>query len=206
MTDRNEQPISEASIAFDLSRPTDRDKLVFDRRFQLRYTMMIVGLCALLMLGLGSVIYYFLREASDVVAVRALDPTDTQAVALQRELLRTDRMTLVALVASSVLLVVIIAAGGLLVTRKIAEPLFKIAFHMNEIAIGRLSPIRPLRPGDHLREFFATFLKMHEALGKRARAEAATLTTVIDELDRAGLAAPAEQLRKLKREKETFVA
>lgn len=204
MSDRNQKPISEASIAFEVSRPVDRDKLIFDPRFRLRYTMMIVGLCALLMLALGSVIVHFLREASEVVAVRAMDPTDTQAVALQRELLRTDRIALIALFASGCLLVVIIAAGGLFVTRKVAEPLFKIAFHMSEIALGRLSPIRPLRAGDHLREFFATFQRMHEALGKRAREESAVLAQVIDELERSGQSKAAEPLRRLKRDKDVF--
>lgn len=197
---------SEASIAFDLSPQKEIDKLVIDRSFQLRYTLMIVGISVALTVGLGALIWYFLREASEIVAVRAMDPNDTHALLLQKELLRTDHLTLAALVGFGVLLIVIITAGGLYVTRKLAAPLFKVAFHMNEIAVGRLSPIRPLKKGDHLQEFFATFQRMHEALAKRTRAEIVTLDQVVEALDLAGRSEAAEKARKLKREKETFLS
>jgi methyl-accepting chemotaxis protein len=198
-------PRTEASVFLDSVPEREVGRLLVDRRFQLRYTGMIAAICAALTAGLGSLIYYFLREASQVVAIRALDPADPDAAALRGELLRTDRWVLTTLVVFGVVLIIAIVTAGLRITRKVARPLVKISFHLNEIANGRLSPIGAPRPGDHLQDFIATFRRMYDSLEKRTRADAELLEEAGRELEGAGRAEAAASMRARAVEKRRFL-
>ena len=179
--------------------------LLIDRSYQLRFTLAIAGVAASLTACLGALVYHALREASQVVALRMLDPTDLEATALQQQLLRNDRLLLAGLFGFGVVLVVLIAGYGVLMTHKVAGPLFKISRHMNLIRDGRLARLDDLRKGDELTEFFATFRGMHEALGRGAVDEAALLEQLAAELEWGGQRPAADRLRELARRKRAFV-
>lgn len=179
--------------------------LLLDSRFQLRFTLMMVGISAVLTAGLGALTYHFTREASRVVAVRALDPTDPLAAELAKSMQRNDQLLLLALIAFGVVLALVMTGYGLRLTHTVAGPLYKISNHLREIRDGHLPKLDPLRRGDQLQAFFVTYKEMHEALMARTREELRLLDELIAESERAGQGGIAERLRALKQKKEGFL-
>lgn len=178
--------------------------LLLDTRFQLRFTLMMVGISAVLTAGLGALTYHFVREASRVALV-ALDPNDPLGAELASSMQRNDQLLLVALVAFGMVLALVMTGYGLRLTHTVAGPLFKISSLFREIRDGRLPKLRPLRKGDQLQAFFATYTEMHEALAARTQEEIRTLDELIAESERAGQQALTEQLRALKKKKQAFL-
>lgn len=179
---------------------------LLDRELQLRYTLVMVAISGALTTGLGWMVYHFIREASEVVSLRALDPTDTEAVHMQQQFAHNDRLLLAGLVGFGLLMCILLAGYGIVLTHKVAGPLFKISTYMNRIRDGKLGRITPLRAGDQLTDFFDTFARMHESLSQRTREEIATLELAVTEVEQAGLREAAERLRALKRQKEESIA
>jgi hypothetical protein len=200
---------AQAAAAPSLPPTVRRRKLrnfLLNREYQLRFTLVIVGISTALTTGLGWLVYHFLRVASRVVYIRSLDPTDTEAIELQKQLAHNDTILLIALVGFGLVLVLVLAGYGIVVTHKVAGPLFKLTLYMNKIRDGRLSKIYDLRKGDQLVEFFDTFKHMHEALVKRTAEEAERLGRAADEAEQAGAKGVAETLRALKKQKEDSLA
>ena len=67
-------------------------------RYQLRYTMTIVGISLCLTGGLGYVVMSKAHEASRVVQVRAMDPTDELAQQLAAQFARNDKIMMLVLI------------------------------------------------------------------------------------------------------------
>ncbi|HEX2572177.1 MAG TPA: hypothetical protein VH877_21715 [Polyangia bacterium] len=178
--------------------------LLLDTRFQLRFTLMMVGISAVLTAGLGALTYHFVREASRVALI-ALDPNDPLGAELAKSMQRNDQLLLVALVAFGVVLALVMTGYGLRLTHTVAGPLYKISNLFREIRDGRLPKLRPLRKGDQLQAFFATYREMHEALAERTQEEIRALDELIAESERAGQRGMTEQLRALKQKKEGFL-
>ena len=180
--------------------------LLIDRSYQLRFMLVLTVLSASLTLALSAMVYHFLREASKVVAIRAMDPADTDAQMLQQQLARDDRIVMYVLVGFGVLLVIVVAALALVASHKVAGPLFKVAFYMNRIRENRLGRLTDLRRGDQLLQFFGTFRAMHTALGERAREELDMIQKTLDEVEKAGLDDAAARLRTLAARKREFLS
>src|SRR5881394_1296483 len=69
-----------------------------------------------------------------------------------------------------------IGAVGILITHKVAGPLFKISSFFARIRDNRIGPLPAgLRKGDELQEFYASFLDMHQALRQRTEEETRVL-------------------------------
>ena len=136
---------------------------------QLRFTLIIVAISATLTGGLGWVVMSKAHEASRVVQVRAMDPTDEMAQQLVQQFAHNDKVMLAVLVAFGVLLCVVLSAYGIVLTHKIAGPLFKVTMYLDRMRDGKLGQVYNLRKGDELVEFFEHFKAAHDSL--RARTE-----------------------------------
>jgi len=153
---------------------------LLDSKLQLRYTLVMVLISSLLVGGLGYIWYSQMRETSKSVEVKALVNMPEEAIQqLQDEMASQDQMRLLVLVGFGVLFALVVAGGGIMLTHKVAGPLFKISRYMTEIKEGRLGPIYDLRRGDQLHDFFETFKQMHSALRSGVEAEVGTLNEVI---------------------------
>jgi hypothetical protein len=64
-------------------------------------------------------------------------------------------------------LVVILSAYLVIMTHKVAGPLFKVSMYFERMAEGRIGNVMPLRRGDMLQDFFGDFKEMHESLRVR---------------------------------------
>jgi hypothetical protein len=138
-------------------------------RYQLKYTLTIVGISLVLTGGLGYVVISKAHEASRVVQVRAMDPTDELAQQLVAQFARNDKIMMIVLISFGVLLCLVLTAYGIVITHKVAGPLYKVTMHLDKMKDGKLSQVWPLRKGDELVEFFEHFKAAHDAL--RARTE-----------------------------------
>ncbi len=81
------------------------------------------------------------------------------------------------------LLVVVIGIAGILVTHKVAGPIFKMKRQIKDVGEGHLRVPSPLRKGDELVEFFETFRHMVINLRERQQGEIDKLESAMKHLD-----------------------
>jgi len=192
--------------------PVDKDEgvrkrklrnYILDLRYQLRFTLVIVGISAVLTAALGWLVYHFLSESSRVVTTGAAAVLgDADYETFKQTMTQHDHYLLYTLIGFGVVLCIVLAAYGIVLTHKVAGPLFKITLYMNKIRDGRLGKIYELRRGDQLVEFFETFKQMHEALSTRTVEELKVLERAAAEAEKHGATGAVEALRALMRQKE----
>ena len=168
----------------DALRPKHHRKLsnyMLDKNLQLRYVLLVTLLSAGIAGALGYMIYDQRRTASESIE-RDLQVL-TQSNAGDQEfqdhvsngLQSDDQLLVYKMVAVGLGLVIILSAYLVIMTHKVAGPLFKISMYFDRMAAGRLGAVTPLRRGDMLQDFFSDFKDMHEALRARARADLAAM-------------------------------
>ncbi len=113
------------------------------------------------------------------------DQLETQAAALKhqsQDLTRQQRNMFTALVALLSLLVVGIGFAGIIVTHRVAGPIYKMKRQINDVADGKLTIPGKLRKGDELVEFFDAFIHMVMNLRERQENEIALLDKTIEHM------------------------
>lgn len=179
---------------------------LLDAGLQLRYTGAIVFVAACLTAGLGYMIYQATLDTSRIISMTGLvDPVSAEA--LQGEFASKDKMVLWGIIGFGVILVASVSGVGILITHRIAGPLYNIAAIFSRVRDNRLGPsLRGLRKGDELQGFYTQFRDMHEAIRRRTDDEVRVLGEAIAALE--ATATGGEQskaiaaLKDLRREKE----
>jgi len=110
-----------------------------------------------------------------VVQVRAMDPTDEMAQQLVAQFAHNDKVMLAVLVAFGLLLSVVLSAYGIVLTHKVAGPLYKVTLYLDKMRDGKLGQVYNLRKGDELVEFFEHFKAAHDAIRSRTQEDIALL-------------------------------
>ncbi len=176
---------------------------ILDWRYQMRYTATTVAISALLTGVLGYLIMNKAHEASRVVAVRAMDPTDMLAQQLVAQFADNDRAMVYMLVAFGLTFCILVAAFSIVLTHKVAGPLYKVTVYFDRIRDGKLGTVFNLRKGDQLVEFFEHFKEAHDTLRKQTVEDIALLDRVLVSGGAiGGDAALATELRAAKAKKE----
>jgi len=102
------------------------------------------------------------------------------AIAKQHDAIARQRTLLLGTLASAlVLLVIIIGLAGIVITHKVAGPIFKMKRLLREVGDGKLVVPGRLRKGDELVEFFDVFATMVEKLRVRQEKEIEYLESAI---------------------------
>lgn len=193
------------------SRPVYKRKVrnyLLDAGLQLRYTATIVVVAIFLTAGLGFKMYQATRDVSKVILWTSLvDPSS--ASELQSQFENSDKVVLWGIVGFGVVLVLSIGAVGILITHKVAGPLYKIALFFGRVRDNRLGPAPAnLRKGDELQEFYLAFKDMHQSLRARAEDDVRIIGNVVSVLETApdsrspALARALDDLRDLRKRKE----
>jgi hypothetical protein len=160
---------------------------MLDKSLQLRYVLLVTILSAVIAGALGYMIYDQRRTASESIErdLQALTQADASHQEFQEQVasgLESDDQALVyKMVAVGFALVIILSAYLVIMTHKVAGPLFKVSMYFDHMAEGKLGTVTPLRRGDMLQDFFGDFKAMHESL--RARAQ-----TDVEAMERAAVA------------------
>jgi nitrogen fixation/metabolism regulation signal transduction histidine kinase len=104
------------------------------------------------------------------------------------------------LIGALLLFVVFVGLAGIVVTHKVAGPVFKMKRQILEVADGHLQLPGRLRRGDELVEFFAAFDRMVRRLRDRQESEIALLEDAIATLEKKAASEDLELLRQLRDE------
>ena len=133
------------------------------------------------------------QEAQLVAQANSLKHESSSLKAFQSRMMLT-------LVGVMLLLVVGIFVAGIMVTHKVAGPIFKMKRMIKDVGEGRLRIPGKLRKGDELVHFFDAFDVMVRSLRARQENEIAMLESAIAQLEGKADAAALKPLLELKRE------
>jgi nitrogen fixation/metabolism regulation signal transduction histidine kinase len=126
-----------------------------------------------------------------------------EAEALERQasaLGRQQRVTLWTLLAVLSTLVVAIGCAGIVVTHKVAGPIFKMKRQLRDVGEGHLKIPGKLRKGDELVDFFDTFEQMVRRLRQNQEVEIGKLDAALARLESSVDPATLEPLKQLRAE------
>jgi len=128
---------------------------------------------------------------------------EAQSASLKQQsadIARQQKTTLYSLTAVLLLLVVGIGIAGILVTHKVAGPIYKMKRQIREVGEGKLKIPVKLRKGDELVDFFEAFNDMVVNWRKRQEDEIALLDAAMAQLEGKAAATDLEGLKKLRAE------
>jgi hypothetical protein len=159
-----------------------RRTYVIDRGFQLKYTLLLVGAGAFVSLLFGGMMY-----VTHVNAARELVVPDS----VHQELARIESTLLVLMATVSVLMAAALGLFGILITHRVAGPVYVMSHYITVLARGRYPIMRQLRKSDELREFFQQFQDALDLLRAREAEEARNLEEAFTALQPAATSAEA---------------
>jgi hypothetical protein len=160
---------------------------LLDKRLQLRYVILVTVLSVAISGTLGYLIYNQMHQASEEVAasLAALDDPEFQKQ-VSADMARRDRNLIYKMAGAGIGLIVILSLYLVLMTHKVAGPLYKASMYFDKMAAGKLGQVWPLRRGDMLTDFYDGFKQMHEAVRARLQGDAATMQKLVDACRAAG--------------------
>jgi hypothetical protein len=173
-----------------------RRTYIVDRKFQLKYTVILSVLGALISLMFGGMMALALRDTQ--LQLQSQGNLSPELVA--------QTGTLIWLMAGiSLLMAVALAILGVLLTHRVAGPIYVMSQYVTLLAQGRYPVMRPLRRSDELKDFFERFQNAIEALRLRDEEESAVIGQVIAHVEKLDLEAGArkslEALRAINKRK-----
>jgi hypothetical protein len=193
------------------ARPAYKRKVknyLLDVGLQLRYTATIVLVALVLTVILGAKMYIATRDTSKVILWTGL-VDKAMASELEGQFANSDKIVLWGIIGFGIVLMVSISAVGILITHKVAGPLYKISSYFGRIRDNRLgaTPAK-LRKGDELQGFYTSFREMHQAVRGRTEDDVRVISNALAALEASGdMRAPGVQralddLRQLRQRKE----
>ncbi len=166
--------------------PAKRRHYLVDRGFQLKYALFMAGAG----LAVAAIFGIWIHQAhAQATALLAPDP-ETRALVE-----RSDRLLLGAFAAIAGLLAAALGLLGVVITHRIAGPVFVMGHYLRVLADGRFPRMRTLRRSDELKGFFQTFIDAVDLMKVREAKHTAALEDAIrrmrEALPRAPDLAPA---------------
>ena len=129
-----------------------------------------------------------------------------QTLKQARDDLATQQKTLLfGLTGLLALLVVGIGIAGIMVTHKIAGPIFKMKRLLGQVGDGKLVVRERLRKGDELQYFFHAFESMVDKLRDRQKSEIARVDEIIGKIESGSTDESLTTLRKLRAEMQSHI-
>lgn len=159
---------------------------LIDKSLQLRYVLVVTIVSALIAGVLGFMIYQQEHHASGQLSkgLAELAGTDEALAEYGKEFAddinQRDRTLVLQMVAVGLGLTVILSGFLLIMTHKVAGPLYKVGLYMEKMADGRLGNITALRKGDMLQDFYVQFREAHDAVRERLKADTETMAALCD--------------------------
>jgi hypothetical protein len=152
-----------------------------DRAFQLKYTLVLVTAGMGVALAFGLWIWQAHLQVSELAAV---DP------AIRPLIEASDRSLLVIFVGIAALMAGVLGLVGILVTHRVAGPIFVMGHYMSVLATGRYPRMRTLRRRDELKGFFQNFIEAVATLKQREARHATVLEEAVERMRAAAGEAP----------------
>ena len=162
---------------------------LLDRRFQLKYTSMVVGVTLVVASLLGAVAYSESKGQTEALQIQlAAQPDLDPQVAAHLDAFgkERDRQMLAGILAGIALLTLALAATGIVITHKIIGPAYRIRKLLAIVARGHLRVEGALRKGDELQDVFSAFNDMVATLRSRQSDEIAQLDAALAKASASG--------------------
>ncbi len=173
--------MAEVSAAPGAAAGHHRRQFLVDRRFQLKYAFLFAGAGLAVALIFGLWLHQIHAQATALLA------PDAEMRAL---VARSDRVLLGAFAAIAFLLAAALGLLGVVVTHRVAGPVFVMGHYLRVLADGRFPRMRTLRRSDELKEFFRIFLDAVERMKAREARHAAVLEDAVARMREAARRAP----------------
>ncbi len=158
-----------------------RRRYLVDRGFQLKYAILMA--CA----GLGVAIVFGLWLHQAHAQATALLAPDAETRALVE---RSDRLLFGAFAVIAVLLAAALGLLGVVITHRVAGPVFVMGHYLEVLAEGRFPRMRTLRRSDELRAFFKTFIDAVDRIKAREANHATALEDAVQRMRGAAVRFP----------------
>jgi nitrogen fixation/metabolism regulation signal transduction histidine kinase len=168
---------------------------LLDKRLQLRYVVMVTAVSALISGALGYLIWLQETEASSDV-VTAVDSAFGDDAEIKAEIHdnmvgRTegdDRDLILRMAGVGLGLMTVLFAYLVVMTHKVAGPLYKVSRYFDEMSAGRLGPVYSLRKKDMLQDFYDKFRDMHESLREQHKLDLEAIGRFVTACEKSGVA------------------
>lgn len=184
---------------------------LLDKQMQLRYVVAVTLVSMLIAGTLGYLIYQQEQGASaDLVAgLQDLTGDDESLKEYQRDteadIAARDRRLVLEMIGVGIGLTIILSGYLVIMTHKVAGPLFKIGIYMEQMANGRIGNTTPLRKGDMLVDFYDAFREAHGSVRSRLKGDAEAMAALVKAVGASGgelSAAARDELDELQRHVE----
>jgi hypothetical protein len=166
---------------------------LLDKTLQLRYTVLVTLLSAVITTVLGTMIYKQMRIASESALENVASLTDDSdsdddlRQSISDDMESRDKKLIFEMAAAGVGLVIILSGYLILMTHKVAGPLYKVSMYFDKMSAGKMGNVTPLRRGDMLTDFYDGFREMHVAVRSRLQQDASAMQKLVDACKAAGV-------------------
>lgn len=163
---------------------------LLDRRFQLKYTGMVLLVTVSVASGLGYVAYRFSRGQTEALAAHIAaqpDLDDDTASDLERFAKQEDRKIRNAIIAGVLLLTFALGVTGIIVTHRVVGPAYRMRRLIDHVGEGKLQVTTGIRKGDELQELYQSFAQMVESLRDQRAEEIEQLEDTLIKMEAAGI-------------------
>ena len=163
---------------------------LLDRRFQLKYTSMVVLVTVTVAGGLGYIAYGFSQGQTEALTahIAAQPDLDTEtAEDLERFAQQEDRKVRNAIIIGVLLLTLALGVTGILVTHRVVGPAYRMRRLFEGIREGKLQITTGIRKGDELQDLYRSFTDMVESLRDERSEEIAQLEDTLAKMEAAGV-------------------
>lgn len=152
---------------------------LLDRSLQLRYITVVTLLSAVISAILGYMIWQQENRSTEQV-MRMIAEVECEGQAIENceeyeqirgNLTERDTNLVLTMAGVGVGLVIVLVLYLLIMTHKVAGPLYKVSRYFNRMAEGKLGETYPLRRGDMLQDFYDRFQEMHQDVRERLLAD-----------------------------------
>ena len=185
---------------------------LLDKSLQLRYVAFVVTVSVTLTTALSVLLWRQATQASQTIRETMASPgmdwlAEETKAKLLGSLQTTDAYLGLTMLGVGVGLCIVLGIYLIVLTHKVAGPLYKIGYYFDSIRDGKLRPATELRNGDHLQDFFHQFKGMNDALVARTGREVTLYAELLAAAEAASVSSEAlAELRALKEEREATLA
>ena len=157
---------------------------LLDKKLQLRYILVVTLLSGMIAGALGFMIYDQRHQSTQSIEddLQELVPDAEDIKSITGDYETEDRVLVYKMVGAGIGLVVILSLYLVIMTHKVAGPLFKTSIYFDRMAQGRLTVVTALRRGDMLQDFYENFKDAHDAVRQRSIEDVDTMEKAIAEL------------------------
>ncbi len=162
-----------------------RRHYLLDRGFQLKYAILMACAGLVVAVVFGAWLHQVHAQATALLA------PDAETRALVE---RSDRLLFAAFAVIALLLAAALGLLGVVITHRVAGPVFVMGHYLEVLAEGRFPRMRTLRRSDELRTFFKTFIDAVDKMKVREAKHAAALEEAVQRMRAAAVKFPDLQL------------